>query len=448
VIVVGCGFHFASIYLKVLEEYAGRLELVLAVDLKCEEHRVRQTFTMAAVSPQAYLFLPDKLRVHPKLDELRVAFATKPEAAEADAILICTEPKAHKAFALWAVERGLAVFMDKPISAFDEYQNVNSIDTDFADILAASLQHAARVVISCERRLHYGYRYVDAFLRDFIRRYRVPITYVNVHFGGGVWVMPWEFEHLENHPLKYGYGVLLHSGYHYVDLVARFAELNCAVRDVALDKPRVNVNASFPSDLFDSVGDEIYERLFSNRSIHETVRNVDRARLKGYGEVDFSAIGSYRAAGRKCLDFSLQLIGTTVAARENPERLTGRQPTNGRMRQEEVIIHLGNFCSLSVHSSPFTNVDPRGSIDDFNITIAMNPRVTQGPRVLRIDRAGLSRIYRELPGNAVLNVLARKGLLRGFLDGDASASELSSHRHSVTLLAELLRELRRSHAAA
>lgn len=447
VIVVGCGAHFFSVYLKVLEEYSAKVELVLAVDLECEQARVQQTFAKAAVAPKAYLFLPERLRVQPPLHELRTAFSARPEASDTDAVLICCEPKAHKSFALWAVDAGLAVFMDKPISAFADYQSVDSLETDFREILAASQERSARVVISCERRMHHGYRYIEEFIRQFIRHYRVPITYVNVHFGGGVWVMPWEFEHLENHPLKYGYGVLLHSGYHYVDLVARFAEMNCAIRDVSLHLPKVHVNASFPEDVFDAIGDQIYERVFVKPEIHEAVTKVERSRLRRFGEVDFSAIGSYRAAGKKCMDFSLQLIGTSVAARDNPARLSGRLPTGGRMRQEQVLIHLGNFCSISIHSSPYTNIDPHGPADEFNITIAMNPRIARETRVLRIDRAQLSQMYQDLPRNAVLNVFARKKLLRAFLDGDESFSELPSHRHSVVLLTELYRELRRSRAA-
>jgi hypothetical protein len=69
--------------------------------------------------------------------------------------------------------------------------------------------------MSCERRMHQGFIFVKNYLSDLINRYRVPISYINIQFGGGVWLMPDEFNR-KNHPYKYGYGTIFHSGYHYL----------------------------------------------------------------------------------------------------------------------------------------------------------------------------------------------------------------------------------------
>ena len=434
--------------MNVLEQYIGKLQIVLAVDLVCEETRVRAAFDKSPLLPLAFLFLPDRFRTNVSLSELRMTFSTTPQVATADAVIICTEPKSHKTYALWALEIGLPVFMDKPITAFAAYDDAGAIQHDFAQILEASRTSGCRVVISCERRMHYGYKYVEDFLRSFIGRVRIPITYVNVHFGGGVWVMPWEFERLENHPLKYGYGVLLHSGYHYIDLIARLAEMNCTIKNISLDRPKVKVIASFPNDIVDAIGEEIYRTLFADPKIHRQMNFIDRQGMDKYGEVDISAIGSYKAEGKKCLDFSLQLLSTTVSARIDPARASENMPTNGRMRQEEVLIHLGNFCSIAVHSSPFRGIDGSRRLDDFNVTIAINPLISSAQHMYHVDRRALSRIYQELPDDAVMNMLASRDLLQSFLDDNDAPSDIASHVHSVALLAELFCETRRTYSLA
>src|SRR5690242_3744973 len=103
-IVIGCGPHFFDRYLSVLEEHTEQLDLVLAMDLECAEARVRAGFANRVQRPKRFLFLPDAWRVPPDVSELGRRLGAVAQDAQADAVLICTEPKAHKAFALWALE--------------------------------------------------------------------------------------------------------------------------------------------------------------------------------------------------------------------------------------------------------------------------------------------------------------------------------------------------------
>ena len=73
---------------------------------------------------------------------------------------------------------------------------------------------------------------------------QVPLSYADIYHADGMWVMPHEWER-DNHAYKYGAGKLLHSGYHFVDLLAlpyarRLAEVRrreprwCAELDLEL----------------------------------------------------------------------------------------------------------------------------------------------------------------------------------------------------------------------
>ena len=81
-------------------------------------------------------------------------------------------------------------------------------------------------MVQCQRRYHDGYLFIVDYLRKFIKDFGIPLTYIDILHGDGCWVLPNEFFERENHPYKYGYGKLMHSGYHFVDLLAWLLKLN------------------------------------------------------------------------------------------------------------------------------------------------------------------------------------------------------------------------------
>ncbi|NHB98451.1 Gfo/Idh/MocA family oxidoreductase [Photorhabdus stackebrandtii] len=429
-IVFGCGPHFLNRYLDVLLEYRDTIEVMLIVDLKCREMKIRCALDEKGLKPRAYLFLDEKYRNYPDSDEIHKLLSAIPEAHKADAVIVSTEPKAHKAYALWAAANGLNVFMDKPITA-PYSSNAENLMTDFSELLTTSRKTNSRFVISCERRMQFGYRYVEKFLTEFMSSFQIPITSMHVHFGGGWWVIPSEMLNLENHPLKYGYGVLFYSGYHYLDLVARFALYNKTIQDIDLLKPHVKTMVVRPNALAEALPFTIY-----SHALKQEDKNQDQIahQLLDYGELDFSVIGSYSKGIQHRMSFSMDLMETTLSGRIMPNSI----PSDGRIRQEIVNIHLGHFCSISIVSNSFRKLTDGNTIpEDFSITIATHPMFTRRGEqaVLRINRKDLSQLNPSLPLCSGLNVHARKEQLRDFLSGGDANSELSTHENSVALLA-------------
>jgi predicted dehydrogenase len=439
-IVAGCGPHFRERYLSVLQERSDQIEIVLVVDLEAAEPSVRSAFFEASSQPRAFVFLPDNWRIQPDLSKLRATLDKLTGVADADSIMICTEPKAHKVFALWALEHGLAIFMDKPVSAFRCLQDAENLNLDFDELESAREHTTTRFVLSCERRMHLGYRYVEDFLERFMTRYRIPITSVNVNFGGGKWILPFEFPILENHPFKYGYGVLLHSGYHYIDLLARLASFNKAIFDFDLMHPQVNVQAIYPGDLMRMIDSDTYAHILPGTEISERTRELKYAEFTNYGELDLSIQGCYRAFGKHVMGFSAQLVETSVSARSAPID----PPDTGRMRQESVHIHLGHFSSITVTTNSFGKLIDDDEPEEFNITIATNPVMSDERAVTRLNRRDLSSMHMSVPLKAKLNKLSRQSQLNAFLDGGDARSDLGSHRYTIALLAEIYRQILRS----
>lgn len=54
----------------------------------------------------------------------------------------------------------------------------------------------------------------------------MPINKISISHSDGNWNMPSEVIFRENHPYKYGYGKMMHSGYHFIDLLSWFMEIN------------------------------------------------------------------------------------------------------------------------------------------------------------------------------------------------------------------------------
>ncbi|MDE9433525.1 hypothetical protein [Xenorhabdus bovienii] len=103
IIIFGCSPHFLNRYLDVLLEYRNTIEVLLVVDLKCREMKIINALKEKGLNSRAYLFLDEKYRNYPTTKEINILLSKIPEIYQADAVIVSTEPKAHKAYALWAL---------------------------------------------------------------------------------------------------------------------------------------------------------------------------------------------------------------------------------------------------------------------------------------------------------------------------------------------------------
>jgi len=387
IIVVGCGIHYRSKYHSVLEKQG--ITIALAIDLKAQEETIEAFFSKRSLKPQHYLFLDESYRNHITVEEIE-GFVSSIDLSGVDAVLIATEPKPRKAYALWAAHRKLDLFMDKPITAFSSPDRMDTLLSDFEEIERAVNDSGIRAVVSCERRTNIGYQW----LHQYIRALNLPLTSIDIHFAGGVWKTETEYTEDENHPFFCGYGILLHSGYHFIDLLVTLLNLNGTLHK------SLRVMASGPS-----------------------------------GEVDFMMIGQGTREGRVATHFSLKLFGTSVSARVQKE---STPKLKGRLRQESVILHFGHLCSIHVRSHPFQKLWPEvNSIEDFSITVMHSPLLSDRKRILTITRSDLSEMYEQLPLSTSMNTFARQFQLTEFLAGRDGNSSLASHRETVAMLQEI-----------
>ena len=183
VIVIGCGIHYREKYHAVLERKG--IEIALLIDLKSKENIIRAFISQNKLKPKQYLFLDETYCHTISIDNIDALVAEK-DLSEVDGVLICTEPKVKKSYAVWTAKHGWDLFIDKPITAFCSLDQVDALESDFDEIITAFDTNGAKAVVSCERRTHLGYVWLKKYIEEFILEHQAPLTSIDIHFAGGV----------------------------------------------------------------------------------------------------------------------------------------------------------------------------------------------------------------------------------------------------------------------
>ena len=389
VVLIGCGIHYREKYHDILQKR--NVEIVLLIDLKQNEGVIRSFFQ---IQPKHFLFLDECHRNSPSIEHIE-ALIMGIDLSGVAAALICTEPKVRKIYAIWAARHGWDLFMDKPIVAFKGLENIDSLQNDVDEIITAVNTYKVRAVVSCERRAHLGYEWLQERIKE-----RPPLTSIDIHFAGGVWKTPFEYASDENHPFRYGYGILLHSGYHYIDLLARWLE--------SPDKMSIQVMASSP--------------------------------FEGYGEADFLMIGDAFSEGIGKTHFAMKLFGTSLSNRCSEETTSKLE---GRIRQEKITLHFGHLSSVHIQSIAYKKFLPHEyPVEEFSVTIMNSPLLKGAQPLIRLHREDFSALFPELPLTASMNTFSRRWQLKEFLEGRDGNSPLISHRDTMKLLHNIYTLLR------
>ncbi len=455
VALVGLGPHARRIYYPFLASLheEGKLSIKLVVDLENKKDTIREYLHGQPAQPDKILLLNTKEQIHPLktdpefdrlLDELNITH-----------VIISSEPKSHKAYLTTCIKKSLAVLVDKPItspaglmsSSIDQVRKAsNQIVSDVTELINLSKQYpASRVLVQAQRRNHEGYSQVLKCLNDVVAEYGVPITYINIHHSDGMWNMPDEYFSRENHPYKYGYGKLMHSGYHFVDLLTRIEGIN---RQLTTKRPdSVSVFNQFlrPIDHISLVQPKDYETLFSEKGFAQYSQKKSLDVMSTFGELDNYSQIQFSKGDKVVTTAQMSLMQSGFSQRSWTELPKDTYKSNGRVRHESVNIHVGPLLNLQVHSyqesqeHEYTqDKQSVGGKDHFDIYIFRNSNLLGGKPFELIkfgDRHAAN--HRKSKGYLGHNEHARLRTLRELLGNSVSESELSSHLVSVSLTAAI-----------
>ncbi len=450
-VLCGLGPHARRIYYPRIESLvkAGAIRLRAVVELESQKSSVEDYLAARQVRPQEIIYLPERAREDPSsLPEL-LAGVDGYAARDADACVISTEPRSHRELALWALRNGMTVLLDKPVTARDlrhaDPREALRLYDDYLDISAAAAEAGRPVLVQTQRRAHLGYELLMGYLQEFAGTWQVPITYVDIYHADGMWNMPDEYLFRENHPYKYGYGKLMHSGYHFVDLLTQILTVNAVVQGQEVESLDVHLMEAGPVDHLSQLPSRFYDRVFGKDGSADA-RGVFKLPedLRGMGETDVLLTAQARNSNGALVTSSvMSLLQTSFSRRAWPHLPADTYKGNGRVRHERVTVQVGPLLCVQVHS--YQSYEARdwvgrgegaGSYEHFDIDIYRNAELVGGRPFERLALGDASQMTGAQDGGYLgHNEAARHELFGDFLRGDPTRAGLAHHRLPVQVLA-------------
>lgn len=447
IILAGLGPHARRIYFPLLEKYAAayNIRLLMVIDREAQREAITRYLSGRRLQPERMLFIDDKQPADERPDVL-AALRELSQTQHISGIIIATEPRAHKFYALWAILNNVHVLVDKPITA----PPASSIDVfaarqvyaDYLDLERCLKMSKSNVIVQAQRRSHAGYTLIKDYLEDFTRQFPIPVSYMDIYHGDGMWVMPEEIFERENHPYKYGYGKLMHSGYHFIDLFAWLAEANMRLGHKSPNKAEIVARRFGPYDFLHQMTQTDYAALFDSQLPRAWFTPERMNGLKHFGEQDVFVLCQLKRDDVVVTTGSINLQQNSFSRRSWMKQASDVYKGNGRVRHERLNLQAGNLLNIQVHSYQAYEVgkrdietDDAGSEDHFVVDIYRNSGVIGGSPFERFDIGQQARREHSAdPSFIGHNERGRELHFLDFLEGRPGPSHFSTHRMTVELL--------------
>lgn len=417
---MGAGLHAERIYLPLLGELqrGGEVVVMGVVELASRGDRVARMLAAQGLTAPTLTLLdderaPDEAYI---LGELRRLHARAPF----DAMLLACDPRQRAAYFTFACQTRTSIFVDKPVFARDGLAHAAASGSEYGEDLVALAERARAAgidfVVQAQRRDHAGYRFVRATVESCMARFGVPVTSLHIQHADGMWVLPSEWER-DHHPYKFGFGKLLHSGYHFIDLLAFL--LGPTLRDFRVASVEVAAKATFPSDSL-----AVWE---GHPLLPADKRHAPAIDRSAYGEHDAFALLDFKNDAHTVCVAELALLQNSLSDRDPAMAVKNPYKGIGRVRHERVDLKLANLLNIQVHSYQSRSTrEPAGAgvgeVDHFDILLFRSQHFFSEPAFEKLTLTDLD------PAAAVAhNEHARGSLLKRFLRRQASGSELRSH---------------------
>lgn len=438
---VGIGPHAKRIYLHYFKKKKANLSLV--IDLESKKEEIRKYLDDNGFKHTKIFTLSDKYKddEHLPKDVFSNLLAVC-KTLEITHLIISTEPKAHFMYLEFALKNNMNVLTDKPITVTKNMTSLHSIEKvrkQYYEILELAKKSKGSCKVMCQRQYHRGYEKIKQVLEETVNKYKMPITNVDIFHSDGAWEMPHDLEK-ENHPYKYGYGKLFHSGYHFIDLLSDFVKINDSLGgNKKIVDGDVYSKVFIPNDEMNILSIEDYKRLFKNQQMPKYYYENENPTFKKYGEKDYHGLLSfYSKEGFTITIATLNLIHNGVSRRAWIETKDFYK-SNGRIRHERINIEIGHLLNIQVHSYQSKEISDRtdneelvGGLEHFDIYFFNNPLIDKEP----FKELHLGDMYSEKEKKEFLgyNELSRERFLDNFLSNKDCRGDIRDQALAIEIL--------------
>jgi len=454
IILIGCGPHAKRIYLPALQ-YFEHIELTLVVDLKNQESFVREA-TKGNTNIEQWF-------IEPFFDRMPEDFAEKlsnfTQEKSITGVIIATEPLVHRLYAEWALNNGLNILMDKPITTqknvTSNISNAKGIMEDYIFLLEKyknlQLKKETIFTINTQRRFHKGFQFVKDQIREIGERTNCPVTFIQAYHCDGQWRLPSEIVTQEYHPYCTGYGKASHSGFHIFDTMYQFYKAS-GIRDKLADSMEIVSSFVQPNGFFSQLNEDDYVSIFGEK--YNSVKKWTDEQLKkicrDYGEVDLSSIITLKKDQNVIANLNVNLLHNGFAGRTWIQPGADLYKGNGRIKHESYHIQQGPFQNIQIHAyQAYDRHDENNGLEDylggknhFDIYIFRNPLVADAksqPQVYKLpeiisssEMSSESMITMEWVKYQVVKEFA--DYLTGKKEKSAIRSQIEDHAVSVQIM--------------
>ena len=441
VALVGVGPHAKRIYLNYLKKH--RVNLSFIVELDSQKDNVRKYLDENGFKNTKIFTIDDKFRDAEHLPEDTASnLLAVCKTFEITHLIISTEPKAHFMYLELALKNNINVLTDKPITVVKNMTNLSSIEKirkQYYELIELAKKSTGTCKVMCQRQYHKGYEKIKEVLTDTVNKYKMPITNIDIFHSDGAWEFPHDLEK-ENHPYRYGYGKLFHSGYHFIDLLSDFIKINDSLGgNKKIVDGEVYSKIFTPNDEMNILNIEDYKRLFKGQNIPDYYNENDNPTFNKYGEKDYHGLLTfYNKDGFTITTANLNLLHNGVSRRAWIETKDFYK-SNGRIRHERINIEIGHLLNIQVHSYQSKEICERtddeenvGGLEHFDIYFFNNPLVDDKP----FKKIHLGDMYSDKEKKEFLgyNELSREVFLNNFLNNKECKGDIMDQALAIEIL--------------
>ncbi|WP_327345515.1 hypothetical protein [Streptomyces europaeiscabiei] len=353
-IVVGFDAIVANKYIPCIRNavQSGHIDSYSIIDLESQRSAIEQRVHAVDLKPRGIVYLPDsEARVQETPQEVIAAAVRHLCVPGVPAkVYIATEVRAHEAYLRFCVENHINSLVEKPVLApmVDGRFKPSYITKTMEELIGVANDSPVKHSVMTLSRYHQIYNQkVIAALRERTERWEAPVTSFHLRAAGGVWNLQREFESRDDHPYKYGYGMMMHGAYHYVDLATQILSLNSALFSDRQLKLELSGFGAFPIDQHQRMSRPMASR-FKDRDPAWAEDADDGFR---FGETDVTS--TFRlvdiTSGRTVSLGTLSFEQTTPSIRNWGELPTELYNVNGRTSSVNMEAQLSTLYSMHVH---------------------------------------------------------------------------------------------------
>lgn len=440
-----CRYNYINYLKSNFEKY--HIKITFLVELKDKAQSTLEFCKQENITIQEYIFIENEELLSKDLGAETTNRLEKILGKnQIDIVIISTEPKSHFKYLKYFITKNINVLIDKPPVCGFDYETGKILGSrmlgEANEVNAIFQTHTSpKCVVTTQRRRHKGFLKVMTILNTVVTQYNLPINYIGCFHSDGMWNMPDELIDRENHPYRFGYGKIMHSGYHFIDTMFWLQSLNKDIK-----KYKINAAKFSCSDFAKSINNNNYEQLLGTNRFKNLLEDTNS--YIRFGELDSYNIFQFkRDDGTVVSSSSLDLLQNSFSRRAWDKLPKDTYKSNGRLRHESWNIQIAPVLCIQIHSVQSYeertiaeqvnfNQGDIGSRDHFDINIFRNTALIGGKAFEQIKLGGQERDLMNQARFAIVDQLFAH-VYKGHGSRQSLESEFPDHLNTITAISEI-----------